>query len=111
MVRPYEDGSSKMTDGVHDVSTQVGDHNFYKHGALKPEVASQWKAEYTENFLSVGTWEVAGKFGYENHFQPDGATPIPRSPSSAPPLARALPSIVAVSREARRVKRSTLAGE
>jgi iturin family lipopeptide synthetase A len=69
MVLPYENGSVKMTDGTHQLSTQVGDANFYKHGALNPEAAGKWKEAYTEDFLSEATWAVAAKFGYDNPFR------------------------------------------
>ncbi len=107
MIAPYAEDKSRMTDGVHAQSTQVGDHHFQRHGALKAEVADQWRAGYREDCLSPATWEIAARFGYEN--------PLPSAPPSdekvpVPVLSRALPSIVAVPREARRVKRSTLAG-
>ena len=102
MVDPYADGKTGMTDGVHEMSVQVGDANFYRHGALKPEAAEKWKSEYTEDFLSAATWEVAAKFGYDNPFA---------AKASAPPsdILSPLPLITAMSRESRRVKRSTLA--
>ena len=107
MVEPYKRVPGKMTDGVQDSSVQVGDHNFHKHGALKPEVAEKWKAEYTHDFLCGATWELAAGFGYENPFV--GQPPLPE-PTPAP-VARSLPAIRALSRDARRIKRSTLAGE
>ena len=111
MVQPYE-GSGKMTDGTHELSAQVGDHNFQQHGALKPEVAEKWKSEYREDFLSPATWEVAKGFGYPNPFGTDAAgQPAPASPASPVPAARPLTAITAASREGRRVKRSTLVAE
>ena len=110
MIAPYADGKTRMTDGAHADSQQVGDPNFYRHGALKAEVADQWRAEYHEDFLSPWTWEVAAGFGYENPF---AAAPSPGN-ATLPPVpvpSRALPGIVAVSREGRRVKRATLATE
>ena len=110
MIAPYADGKTRMTDGAHALSQQVGDPNFYRHGAIKREVADQWRAEYHEDFLGRDTWELAGRFGYENPFQappPVENVPVPLVSASA----RMLPSIVAVPREGRRVKRSTLAGE
>ena len=113
MVAPYADGKTRMTDGAHALSQQVGDPNFYRHGALKAEVADRWRAEYREDFLSPATWEAAARFGYENPFE----TPTPMETAPVPVIAssasgsRSLPSIVAVPREARRVKRSTLAAE
>ena len=111
MIEPYQDGRAKMTDGAYQLSGQVGDPNFSQHGAVKAEVAGAWKAEYTEDFVSPATWALAARFGYENPFQ---AGTIPPSAEAVPvPVTgqRPLPSIVPVSREARRVKRSTLAGE
>ena len=111
MIAPYADGKTRMTDGAHALSQQVGDPNFYRHGALKAEVADQWRADYREDFLSPATWEIAARFGYENPFRASespGPAPVPVAPASA---SRSLPAIVAVPREARRVKRSTLAAE
>ena len=111
MIAPYADGNARMTDGAHALSQQVGDPNFYRHGALKAQVADQWRAEYREDFLSSATWEMAKGFGYENPFQPPAVPETVPAPAAVPVPTRALPSIVAVSREARRVKRSTLASE
>lgn len=97
MAQPYENQASRMTDGVHAMSPQVGDFNYQKHGELKPEVARRWEAEYTEDFLGEATWELAGQFGYEN-------------PLAAPAAPVGIPSISPVSRDARRMKRSALAG-
>ncbi len=101
MLQPYENQQAKMTDGVHPMSSQVGDFRFYEHGALKPETADRWRAEYTQDFLGDPTWEAAARFGYKNPFA--GQTP----PKEIPAM-KALPPLVAVSRDARRVKRSVL---
>jgi iturin family lipopeptide synthetase A len=77
MIQPYEDGHARMTDGVHQESVQVGDANFYMHLAVKPETASKWKEEYTEDSLGEATWEVAAKFGYDNPFQPRAVAKAP----------------------------------
>jgi natural product biosynthesis luciferase-like monooxygenase protein/amino acid adenylation domain-containing protein len=101
MARPYENQQSRMTDGIHNESQQVGDHNFQAHGALKAEVARQWAADYTEDFLGAATWEMAARFGYENPFR---QTPGPGESS----VANVLPAIQAISRTGRRMKRSAL---
>ncbi len=111
MVAPYADGKTRMTDGAHALSQQVGDPNFYRHGALKAEVADQWRAEYQEDFLSPATWEAATRLGYENPFRSLPEPPPVPVVSTVGPGPRALPSIVAVPREGRRVKRATLAAE
>ena len=100
MLAPYEDQRAKMTDGVHPLSSQVGDFRYYEHGEIKQEAAERWKAEYTQDFLGAPTWELAGRFGYTNPF-------LQETPGAAP-QAKAMPSLVAVSRDARRVKRSVL---
>jgi amino acid adenylation domain-containing protein/natural product biosynthesis luciferase-like monooxygenase protein len=94
MADPYQGGSERMTDGVHPMSPQVGDANFYQHGRLNPEVAGTWKGAYTEDFLSPLTWELAAAMGYENPF---GAPPKPAAPSS---------TITRLSREQRRISRT-----
>ncbi len=81
MADPYQGGSERMTDGIHPMSPQVGDANFYRHGGLNPEVADTWKQAYAEDFLSPMTWELALAFGYTNPFpgQPPGLNqPIAR---------------------------------
>ena len=104
MANPYADGNTRMTDGVHAMSVQVGDANFHRHGALKPQAADQWKNEYTEDFLSASTWEVAAKFGYKNSFTTGASASSANTPSP-------VPVITASSRESRRMKRSMLTRE
>jgi hypothetical protein len=100
MADPYKGGSERMTDGIHPMSPQVGDANFYQHGRLNPEVAATWKNSYTEDFLSPLTWELAAAFGYPNPFAP--APPLPKPVSSLnQPISR-------LSRDQRRVSRATL---
>jgi hypothetical protein len=99
MADPYQGGSERMTDGIHPMSPQVGDVNFYQHGRLNPEVAESWKASYTEDILSPLTWEMAAAFGYANPFTPPAAPPKPSSLNQ--PIGR-------LSRDQRRVSRATL---
>jgi len=94
MSDPYKGGSERMTDGIHPMSPQVGDANFYQHGRLKPEVAATWKESYTEDFLSTLTWEIAAALGYPNPFAAAPAT-------HKQPIAR-------LSRDQRRVSRAAL---
>ncbi|MGB8355653.1 MAG: amino acid adenylation domain-containing protein [Chthoniobacteraceae bacterium] len=98
MVQPYEDSNKKMTDGVHPLSQQVGDHNFQRHQKIKAEVAESWREKYTEDFLGEETWRVAEILGYQNPFE----NPVKNQQSIA------LNPIAMVSREARRVKRTTV---
>jgi amino acid adenylation domain-containing protein len=95
MLDPYEDPNKRMTDGNHPLSMQVGDQNFHKHKAVKPEVADSWRKEYKEDFLSEITWHVAESLGYENPF----FKPV-TSDARAP--------IIPVSRQARKVKRTSV---
>jgi amino acid adenylation domain-containing protein/natural product biosynthesis luciferase-like monooxygenase protein len=89
MADPYQGGSERMTDGIHPMSPQVGDANFYQHGKLNPDTAASWKGSYTKDFLSAMTWEIAAEFGYTNPF-------APAKPTLAQPIAR-------LSREDRRI--------
>ena len=114
MARPYDDpDKARMTDGVHAMSPQVGDHNFEKHGALRPEVADQWRSECREDAVSAATWEVAAGFGYANPFPPSEAAPPDGQPTGASPEAapRSQPLLVPVPREGRRMKRSVVTSD
>ena len=53
MLQPYEDSKKKMTDGVHPLSQQVGDHNFQKHKKIKAEVAESWRESHTTRMTLV----------------------------------------------------------
>ena len=99
MLNPYEDSGKKMTDGIHPLSQQVGDHNFEKHKAVKAEVAETWRTEYTRDFLGAETWRVAKLLGYENPFGTGDKEPTHKRDGLSP--------IVPVARQARRIKEST----
>jgi acyl-CoA synthetase (AMP-forming)/AMP-acid ligase II len=94
MTDPYKGGSERMTDGIHPMSPQVGDANFYKHGRLNPESAESWKNTCSDDFLSPLTWEIAAAFGYNNPFTAAKAAPLSQ------PIAR-------LSRDQRRVSSAT----
>jgi amino acid adenylation domain-containing protein/natural product biosynthesis luciferase-like monooxygenase protein len=93
MADPYRGGSERMTDGIHPMSPQVGDANFYNHTRVNADVATTWRAVYTEDFLSPMTWEMAAMFGYTNPFA-----------ATRPPHQR----IARLSRDRRRVTRAAL---
>ncbi|HEX4083936.1 MAG TPA: amino acid adenylation domain-containing protein, partial [Chthoniobacteraceae bacterium] len=93
MANPYAGGTERMTDGIHPMSPQVGDANFYRHGRLNPEVADSWKKDFSEDFLSPLTWEVAEALGYANPF-------APAKPAVQP--------ITRLARDQRRVSRAAL---
>jgi amino acid adenylation domain-containing protein/natural product biosynthesis luciferase-like monooxygenase protein len=95
MTDPYQGGSERMTDGIHPMSPQVGDANYYQHGHLNAEVATAWKDGIKEDFLSPLTWELAAAFGYANPF----GLPKPGTPGQ--PIAR-------LSREQRKISRAAL---
>ena len=85
MLDPYTGGSERMTNGIHPMSPQVGDANFYNHGRLNKEAAGSWRNAYAEDFLSPLTWEVAAALGYLNPFPGNkppalhqGITPLAR---------------------------------
>jgi len=94
MTDPYEGGSERMTDGIHPMSPQVGDANYYQHKGLNAEVATAWKDSFKEDFLSPMTWEIAAAFGYANPFEP-------LKPAGPQPISR-------LSRDQRRISRASL---
>jgi len=99
MLEPYQNQEGKMTDGIHPLSQQVGDHNFLKFNEVRSDVADRWKSEYPQDFLCEATWRMAREFGYENPFAPNAEMAGGR---------KELPPIVSVSRADRRVTRATL---
>jgi amino acid adenylation domain-containing protein len=64
MARPYKNKERKMTDGIHSVSTMLGDMKFHQHSGIDPTLAERWKESLEEDFLSDIAWEIAEKLGY-----------------------------------------------
>jgi hypothetical protein len=66
MLEPYRDMKGKMVDGIHAdaASRQVGDVNFHKHGAIRPDLAEAWRGELAEEQLGTVTRELAAALGY-----------------------------------------------
>jgi amino acid adenylation domain-containing protein len=79
MLKPYEENKTRMTDGIHPLSKMVGDPTFHQHKRINPEVAEQWKHNYSGSDLANTTKFVAQKLGYEllNSFQ-KSSQPAPR---------------------------------
>jgi len=65
MLQPYAEKAIRMTDGVNASNMMVGDFKFHHHNRIDPNVATQWKKEYTTDFLSDMTWEIAEHLGYQ----------------------------------------------
>ncbi len=61
---PYKDAGKKMIDGVHGVSTPMGDRRFLEHGRIEPAVGEAWRRVETDDFLGDVTWELAAALGY-----------------------------------------------
>jgi amino acid adenylation domain-containing protein len=64
MARPYKNKDRKMTDGIHAVSTMLGDMKFHQHSGIDPTLAERWKESLKEDFLSDIAWEIAERLGY-----------------------------------------------
>jgi len=64
MVEPYEQRSSRMTDGVHAESRMLGDVKFHQHRKIDAGAAESWRQIYREDFLGEPTWELARRLGY-----------------------------------------------
>ncbi|HWN42365.1 MAG TPA: amino acid adenylation domain-containing protein [Thermoanaerobaculia bacterium] len=65
MVRPYENKSQRMTDGIHAESRMLGDVKFHTHSGIDASTAERWKETYQEDFLGVPTAQMANTLGYE----------------------------------------------
>ena len=65
MIEPYSDKEAKMTDGIHDVSTMLGDMKFHQHGRIDPRLADSWKASGEAGPISELTRRLAGRLGYD----------------------------------------------
>ncbi|MFL6291919.1 MAG: amino acid adenylation domain-containing protein, partial [Thermoanaerobaculia bacterium] len=77
MLRPYEDRSRRMTDGVHAESRMLGDVKFHTHSGIDASTAERWREAYREDFLGLPTALMAAALGYE--VRAGGAsTAIPR---------------------------------
>lgn len=65
MLNPYQEQQQRMTDGILPGRRMVGDHKFYQHNQINPDVADDWKKGHTQDFLSELTWQVAESLGYK----------------------------------------------
>ncbi|MEA2563042.1 MAG: hypothetical protein QOH06_4546, partial [Acidobacteriota bacterium] len=65
MLRPYEDRSRRMTDGVHAESRMLGDVKFHTHSGIDASTAERWREAYQEDFLGAPSARMAVALGYE----------------------------------------------
>ncbi|HVG08475.1 MAG TPA: non-ribosomal peptide synthase/polyketide synthase [Thermoanaerobaculia bacterium] len=65
MLRPYEDRSRRMTDGVYAESRMLGDVKFHTHSGIDASTAERWREAYQEDFLGTPTARMAVALGYE----------------------------------------------
>jgi amino acid adenylation domain-containing protein/FkbM family methyltransferase len=70
LLRPYEDRSTRMTDGIHPESRMLGDVKFHQHSGIDPRTAERFREEPDASALGDVTWSLAAKLGYE---RPKGA--------------------------------------
>ncbi|MGC3988624.1 MAG: sulfotransferase [Chthoniobacteraceae bacterium] len=61
MLDPH--GNGQMTDGVHPMAQQVGDHEFARHRGLESSTTDAWRRDYSEELLSARTLEIARQLG------------------------------------------------
>ncbi|HKH45903.1 MAG TPA: amino acid adenylation domain-containing protein, partial [Thermoanaerobaculia bacterium] len=64
MVHPYEDGSRRMTDGLHTASRMLGDVKFHTYEGIEASVAERWRERDEEGSLGDGTARLAVELGY-----------------------------------------------
>ncbi len=65
MLQPYKEQRTRMTDGLHQESTMIGDPRFHEHRAIEASIANQWEKDITGDFLGDITWQLANLLGYE----------------------------------------------
>jgi len=70
LLQPYQDTDKKMSDGIYQDSTPMGDTKFLKRGKIDSSVAESWRGVIDHDFLSDLTWRIAEDFGYQ---RPSGA--------------------------------------
>ena len=64
LLRPYDDHSRRMTDGIHAESAMMGDPKFHTHRDIDPQVADRWKQASIDHVLYEGTSQMAERLGY-----------------------------------------------
>ncbi|HYN21124.1 MAG TPA: amino acid adenylation domain-containing protein, partial [Thermoanaerobaculia bacterium] len=79
MLRPYEERSRRMTDGLRAESRMLGDVKFHSHSGIDAGAADRWREEVAEESLGDPTLRLATALGYE--IQPAAvSSSIPRRP-------------------------------
>ncbi|HYO16003.1 MAG TPA: amino acid adenylation domain-containing protein, partial [Thermoanaerobaculia bacterium] len=76
MLRPYEDQSRRMTDGLHAESRMLGDVKFHTHSGIDAGAAERWREGFGEDLLGDPTARLAAALGYEVPVR--GSAAIPR---------------------------------
>jgi thioesterase domain-containing protein len=64
MLKPYDDRSRKMADGLHAESRILGDVKFNTYRDIDARVGDRWKGAIAEEELSPMTQEMAAALGY-----------------------------------------------
>jgi aryl carrier-like protein len=65
MSDPYVEQDSRMTDGIHSLTKQLGDEKFTTFRQIDPSIAERWRAVLSPDSLSEMTWDLAESLGYE----------------------------------------------
>lgn len=65
MLKPYADPQERMTNGIHMQTAMTGDPKFHTHATIDRATATRWREQYTTDFLSDLTWEMAESLGYQ----------------------------------------------
>jgi len=73
MLDPYDNGKSRMTDGIHPLSKMLGDVKFHTHKTVSASVADQWRKDKPLTLMN-STWQMAEILGYPREDRVDDAT-------------------------------------
>lgn len=64
MLDPYQDTQQRMSDGIHQQATVMGDQKFHQHQAIDTHSMERWREKYHHDFLSEASWNLAEQLGY-----------------------------------------------
>jgi amino acid adenylation domain-containing protein len=66
----------RMTDGIHQESTMLGDIKFHTHQQIDATISERWRHIYKQEFLGEPSLQMADVFGYDTQLTTDNL-PIP----------------------------------
>ncbi|WP_111977559.1 non-ribosomal peptide synthetase [Algibacillus agarilyticus] len=77
---------ARMTDGIHQESTMLGDVKFHTHKQIDAAISERWRKKYNKAFLGQPTLDMAKIFGYNTDLETDNLPikPLDRQDNTLP---------------------------